>query len=718
MAGTVSPAAAADTGPVRLDVGLAAGADPAAVVATLGDAVVRTGPVPGLDAITVDVAADQAEAALSQLGATPGVRYAERGAVVRADSDKISLNFGLMDIPPAWTWTMGDPGVTVAVVDTGVNPTDDLVADRLAAGYDVVDGDTDTADGNGHGTMAANLIAGDGTNGVGYGGLCNRCRIMPVRALSGPTGTTADLAAGIAWAADHGAQVVNVSLSTPAQSRLLRDAVEHAAAKGSLVVASAGNEASTARRYPAAYEHVLSVSQAGPTKNTAADRWVDVEAYGTWDVLGRNNTPVPLTGASGATALVSGVAALAFAMKPDATADEVRSAIQRNAELSPLHPPYGTPMVNAGRVIYDLGGVDTVAPTVTSTGLTENAFIPAEGVMTLPQMTDDHGIERYEVLVDGRSRFVVLRPGGKILVQPPANHSGPFPVTVRAYDYAGHVGEATTMVHTDTLAPTGRLLSPEPFKVVHSTMVDVTVKSSDTDLQSITSQYGDGSLTRIGDSDRWQGRVPVTPSGEIQLSLTDKVGNRRGLFGNVQIDNNPPSGGTIAPASGARVRGTFTSTLTGVTDLSGYVKAELRANGALVGTDTTAPYALAVKTGSFSGNLTLSWKVTDRWGLSQTLPARSVVVDNAGPSVTITKAPRNKAKVHGTVTVYAKSTDASGVARVQLLINGKVVATDRGAAYVLKVATGTQPRTMKVQVRAYDKLGNVRYTSPRTWHRT
>ncbi|MEU4214065.1 Ig-like domain-containing protein [Actinoplanes sp. NPDC026623] len=65
-----------------------------------------------------------------------------------------------------------------------------------------------------------------------------------------------------------------------------------------------------------------------------------------------------------------------------------------------------------------------------------------------------------------------------------------------------------------------------------------------------------------------------------------------------------------------------------------------------------------------------------------------------------------------------KATDASGIARVELLINGKVVATDTRAGYVLAFKTTSQKKTIKVQVRAYDKLGNVKYTTTRTWTRS
>ncbi|RZU48789.1 hypothetical protein EV385_0513 [Krasilnikovia cinnamomea] len=205
-----------------------------------------------------------------------------------------------------------------------------------------------------------------------------------------------------------------------------------------------------------------------------------------------------------------------------------------------------------------------------------------------------------------------------------------------------------------------------------------------------------------------EGRRPGEPGGQVAVILTDHVGNSSALSTVVQVDNDPPAGRVLTPEPGARLRGTFTSTLTGVSDLSGVVTARLRVNGTLVGTDTTAPYALAVKTGTYSGNLALSWTLTDRWGQPRTLPPRTVAADNTGPSLSITKAPTNNATVKGTVTVYAKASDPSGVARLELLVNGKVVAKDTTSVYALRVNTTTQKKTMKVQVRAYDKLGNTK----------
>lgn len=118
-----------------------------------------------------------------------------------------------------------------------------------------------------------------------------------------------------------------------------------------------------------------------------------------------------------------------------------------------------------------------------------------------------------------------------------------------------------------------------------------------------------------------------------------------------------------------------------------------------------AGYSKKVATGKSSGTGKLVWKLTDKLGNPRSY-TRIVIADNRAPSLSITKAPGNKAKVKGTVKVTVKASDASGIARVELLVNGKVAATDKTAGYVLRVNT-TRLKTMKVRVRAYDKLGNV-----------
>ncbi|WP_203765295.1 S8 family serine peptidase [Paractinoplanes deccanensis] len=711
--------AASDT--VRLDVGLAEGADPFTVLDPLGDLVVSHHQVTGLPAVAIDVVADQADTALAALASAAGVRYAERGAVVGADGEVKPSSWRVLQVPEAWTWTTGAPSVKVAVVDTGVSPTDDLGAGRLVPGYDVVDGDTDVTDADGHGTLVAGLIGAAPDNGVGTAGVCPQCAIMPVRVMAGRQGTTADVAAGIAWAADHDAQVINVSLSTATPSRLLKDAVDHAAAAGSLVVASAGNVNSTARRYPAAYDSVLAVNQSGTLKNTLRDQWADASAY-TGAALGPDGKLAYLVGASGATATASGVAALAFSMKPTATPEEVWTAI-RGAAPFPSTGTYAFQprVLNAAQVVYGFGGTDTTKPKLVKPGLTENELVPANGVPAIAEATDDHGVQRIDYVIGGTVVTSARLSGSQVQIRPPAGFNGPLPVTVIAYDYAGNPDPVTVTVRADTVKPTMTLVSPKPTEAVHGHTVTATVAMPDTDIDYVYSVYQANNtvsyLSRVAGTNLWRGTVPLDPSMTLFLLAVDKAGNPTYLTHTVLADNAPPAGGVVGPAAGTKVRGTFTSTLAGVTDVSGVAKAELWANGKRVGADTAAPYALAVKTGTFSGNVALVWRVTDRWGLYRTLPARTVVADNRPPSVAVTKAPANRAKVKGIVKVYVKAADTSGIARVELIVNGKVVARDTTSAYVLSLNTRNQSKTLKIQVRAYDRLGNVATTATRVWYR-
>ncbi|MFC0707136.1 S8 family serine peptidase [Cellulomonas uda] len=236
-------------------------------------------------------------------------------------------------------------GVTVAVVDSGVDDSNPHLAGAVLAGTDVVrpgTADAGRKDTWGHGTTVAGIIAARPVEGSGVRGLAPGARILPVRVYYGEDsqaerdGTDPDpgrIAEGIRWAVDHGAQVVNVSMSSDADDPALRAAVEHATSNGSLVVASAGNrntadDDADGPRFPAAYPDVLAVAAVDRDLN-ATDAsihgdHVDVAAPGQ-DVLGvyrgagdcwfAVDAPAP----SWSTAYVSAAAALVAQRFPDET---------------------------------------------------------------------------------------------------------------------------------------------------------------------------------------------------------------------------------------------------------------------------------------------------------------------------------------------------------------------------------------------------------------
>ncbi|MBM6399055.1 S8 family serine peptidase [Phycicoccus sonneratiae] len=194
----------------------------------------------------------------------------------------------------AWALTRGQ-GVTVAVVDSGVARNQHFPSGTVLDGRSFVGGSPRT-DGRLHGTAVAGIIAARSlapTSGVE--GLAPRARILPVKVVpdesdreEGPDTDAGTLAAGIRWAADQGAKVVNVSLSTGRDDAALRSAVAHARSRGALVVASAGNTTTQAPvrapRYPAAYPGVLGVAATDDAdtvaKGSVPGSHVDVAAPG------------------------------------------------------------------------------------------------------------------------------------------------------------------------------------------------------------------------------------------------------------------------------------------------------------------------------------------------------------------------------------------------------------------------------------------------------
>lgn len=176
----------------------------------------------------------------------------------------------------AWEYACG-AGVTVAVVDTGIACYDkdgfmkgtDLAGTSCVGGYNFVGKNEIAADDQGHGTHVAGTIAQTTNNGLGVAGLAHCAKLMPVKVLSKQGwGTMADVAEGIRWAADHGAQVINLSLGSNQKSKVVENAVLHAHKKGVVVVAAAGNSGRSVG-FPAGYPTVIAVSATDKNDNIA-----------------------------------------------------------------------------------------------------------------------------------------------------------------------------------------------------------------------------------------------------------------------------------------------------------------------------------------------------------------------------------------------------------------------------------------------------------------
>ncbi len=215
----------------------------------------------------VSVAAAQRDFARRVLQADPRVVSVEDDATASAavtPSDphwEKQWNARRVRAGGAWDVTRGDKGVIIAIVDTGVDSSHPDLRGRMVRGWDFHNNDPNPYDDDGHGTAVATTAAAAGNDGVGIAGMCWQCRIMPVKVLNGKGhGSHSNIAAGVIWAADHGADVINMSIAGLSATTLLGNAVAYAQRKGSIVVAAAGNFGTSRRTFPAAYPGVISVA--------------------------------------------------------------------------------------------------------------------------------------------------------------------------------------------------------------------------------------------------------------------------------------------------------------------------------------------------------------------------------------------------------------------------------------------------------------------------
>jgi serine protease len=221
----------------------------------------------------VDVPAGRMAEVLDRLSHDPHVEGVEPLARVRAfyvPNDPLLKDQWHMErigASRAWDFATGR-GVTVAVIDTGIacethgpfTKGTDLAQTECVPGWNVVTKNEHANDDQGHGTHVAGTIAQSTNNGIGGAGVAFHARLMPVKVLNeGGWGTTADIADGIRWAAEHGAHVINMSLGGPRNSRVMQKAIDYAISQGVVVVAAAGNTGGHVQ-YPGASDGVLGVS--------------------------------------------------------------------------------------------------------------------------------------------------------------------------------------------------------------------------------------------------------------------------------------------------------------------------------------------------------------------------------------------------------------------------------------------------------------------------
>jgi subtilisin family serine protease len=193
------------------------------------------------------------------------------GLLNRPLNDQVPLggdlwNLDMIGAPEAWAANSNGrsttgKGVTIAVVDTGIDYRHREFKGRIRSGYDFVDGDSIAEDANGHGTHVAGTIAA-ANDGRGITGVAHDATIMPIRVLDeNGAGYLSDAIRGVRWATNNGADVINLSLGGTGYSQAMADAIRHASRRGTVVVMAAGNTGGASPEYPGAHaiEHGIAV---------------------------------------------------------------------------------------------------------------------------------------------------------------------------------------------------------------------------------------------------------------------------------------------------------------------------------------------------------------------------------------------------------------------------------------------------------------------------
>ena len=284
-----------------------------------------------------------------------GLSSAPLGLDLTPNDPLFSQQWHQAKINTAGAWDLAKAtGVVIAIVDTGSTCNHPDLVGKCLAGYDYANNDSDPTDDQGHGTHVSGIAAALTNNGVGGAGVAWDAKILPVKVLGASgSGSHSAIASGIIWAADHGADVINMSLGGQFTTNALRDAVAYAISKNVVVVAAAGNDNTSNPSYPASYPGVICVAA-----TTQSDTKASFSNYGTCiDVASpgvgilssvMNGSYQAWSGTSMASPIVAGLAGLLKGQNKAMSPDQVQRVIEDTAD--DLGSPGRDTIFGAGRI--------------------------------------------------------------------------------------------------------------------------------------------------------------------------------------------------------------------------------------------------------------------------------------------------------------------------------------------------------------------------------
>jgi subtilisin family serine protease len=381
---------------------------------------------------------------LSKLNNNKNIEYAEIDQLVYTQAaapndtyfNNQSQDFQVMKVLKAWEHYNPIEEVTVAIVDSGIDLKHPELRSRLVEGKNFINEEEPPVDRSGHGTHVAGLVGAVTNNQMGIASAAEKVKLMPVKVFEGKTTYMSTVIQGIRYAADNGADIINLSLGSYSNMQALEDAIDYAVDKGALVVGAAGNDNEHAVLYPATYSDVLAVGSVDSTtltKSTFSNygETVDVSAPGTNIFSTWMDGYETLDGTSMSTAIVSSVSSMVKQQYPFLKGLQVKDILENSTTPLPEIDRLGTGLINAEEALnyvqkknrlYGLTSVETAVE------ISKNGW---------------SSIEKKELTIGGtklNGSFVILASGDS------------FPDSLAASPLASHLDSPILLVKNNRLS--------------------------------------------------------------------------------------------------------------------------------------------------------------------------------------------------------------------------------------------------------------------------
>lgn len=502
-----------------------------------------------LNVHVVSVPEKAEQAVVNALSHNPNFEFAELDKAVDLSATPNDPSFPSawhlpkIQAPAAWDSSVAD-GIVIAILDTGVDTNHSDLASQMVAGWNAVDGSTATNDVYGHGTAVAGTAAAASNNGNGVASVTWNAKIMPVRITNRTDGYAyySDIARGLNWAADNGADVANISYDVSSSSSV-SSAAQYMRSKGGMVVVAAGN--SSVDPGYSDNPNMISVSSTNSSDAKSSfsnyGNYIDVAAPGEYILTTTNGGGYGnWSGTSFASPVTAGVVALIMRANPSLTPNEIETVLENSADkiAGGWHPYYGNGRVNAANAVQlamNTTVADTTAPSATifspGAGSTVNGIVLVD-----VNASDNVAVTEVSLFANGQLVGTDTTAPYEFSWDTASVSDGSATLTAQASDAAGNDGVSSGLAVTvknqpdvaDTTPPQVAISNPVDGSTV-SGNIPILVSAQDNVNVNKIEFYVDGKLTSTSSgsslSTRWNTRKVSKGYHTLKAVATDNANN-------------------------------------------------------------------------------------------------------------------------------------------------------------------------------------------------